>query len=140
MSGLLVLRRQSAQVAGSGKFVLLAKLLPRLQSEHRKVLIFSQFVRLLHLLADFCRDRGFDWERLDGTVKMAARQRSIDRFNDPKSSAFACLREEMLLKDKGLKLGRFEISRQRGAIVRHNETIRMRLEQENFANHVFLIK
>ena len=86
-----LLSEPDSLVRGSGKFVLLTKLLPRLKSEGRKVLIFSQFVRLLHLLAELCDTNGFMYERLDGTVKMAARQKSIDRFNDPCSDAFIFL-------------------------------------------------
>ncbi|KAJ1453361.1 P-loop containing nucleoside triphosphate hydrolase protein [Pelagophyceae sp. CCMP2097] len=82
---------RDALVSGSGKFVLLEKLLPRLKAEGRKVLIFSQFVRLLDLLARLCVTRGHDFERIDGTIKMVDRQTSIDRFNDPKSNAFIFL-------------------------------------------------
>ena len=37
----------------SGKFVLLDKLLPKLQAGGHRVLIFSQMVRVLDLLADY---------------------------------------------------------------------------------------
>ena len=37
--------RLHLQVSGSGKMVLLHKLLPKLRAEGRKVLIFSQFVK-----------------------------------------------------------------------------------------------
>ena len=39
-------------VQSSGKFMLLSKLLPSLQSEGHQVLIFSQFINTLNLLED----------------------------------------------------------------------------------------
>ncbi|EGB03704.1 hypothetical protein AURANDRAFT_5295, partial [Aureococcus anophagefferens] len=68
-------------VAGSGKMVFLDKLLPRLRSEGRKVLVFSQFVRVLGLVAELCAHRGYDAEALTGATPAADRQRAIDRFN-----------------------------------------------------------
>ena len=53
-------------VDASGKMVLLDKLLPRLRAEGRKLLIFSQFTRMLDILDDYCVMRGFKYCRLDG--------------------------------------------------------------------------
>jgi hypothetical protein len=64
-------------VVPSGKLVLLDKLLPKLQSEGHRVLIFSQMVRMLDLLEDYCRVRGFTFERLDGSIRGAQRQNAI---------------------------------------------------------------
>lgn len=44
-----------------GKMVLLNKLLPKLRGEGRRVLIFSQFTRMLDVLEDYLR-----WEGLLG--------------------------------------------------------------------------
>lgn len=73
-------------VMSSGKMVLLDKLLPKLRSEGHKVLIFSQMVRMLDLISDFCDFRGFRYERLDGRVRGNERQKSIDRFNNEDDS------------------------------------------------------
>ena len=48
----------------SGKMVLLDKLLPKLRQEGHKVLIFSQMVKMLDLLAEYCEFRSFKFERL----------------------------------------------------------------------------
>lgn len=67
-------------VMSSGKMVLLDKLLPKLRSEGHKVLIFSQFVKMLDLISDYCTFRDFRHERLDGRVRGTERQKAIDRF------------------------------------------------------------
>jgi SNF2 family DNA or RNA helicase len=53
-------------VDASGKMVLLSKLLPRLQAEGHKVLIFSQMVKCLDLIEDYLKVHSFKYERLDG--------------------------------------------------------------------------
>lgn len=53
-------------VLSSGKMVLLDKLLPKLKQEGHKVLIFSQMVKMLDLISDYCDFRNFRHERLDG--------------------------------------------------------------------------
>ena len=71
-------------VQTSGKMVLLDKLLPKLRKEGHKVLIFSQMVRMLDLISEYCDFREFKHERLDGRVRGNERQKSIDRFEtDP---------------------------------------------------------
>lgn len=64
----------------SGKMVLLDKLLPKLRQEGHKVLIFSQMVRMLDLISEYCEFRKYPHERLDGRVRGTDRQKSIDRF------------------------------------------------------------
>lgn len=61
-------------VSASGKFVLLDKLLPKLQSGGHRVLIFSQMVRVLNLLAEFLKYRHYGFERLDGSIRGHERQ------------------------------------------------------------------
>ncbi len=61
-------------ISCSGKFVLLDKLLPKLQAEGHRVLIFSQMVSVLNLLADYLRFRHYHFERLDGGIRGPARQ------------------------------------------------------------------
>ena len=71
--------------------VLLDKLLPKLKREGHRVLIFSQFTKLLDLIEDLVDARGWGYERLDGTVLGNLRQQAIDRFSDPTSSSFLFL-------------------------------------------------
>ena len=67
----------------SGKMILLDKLLPKIKSENKKILIFSQFTYMLILLEDYLRHKGYKFEKIDGSTKMKERQNSIDRFNNP---------------------------------------------------------
>lgn len=75
-------------VDNSGKMVILDKLLPRLQSEESRVLIFSQMTRVLDILEDYCFWRNYNYCRLDGQTPHAERQVSIDEFNAPDSKKF----------------------------------------------------
>jgi SNF2 family DNA or RNA helicase len=70
----------------SGKMVLLDKLLPKLRQEGHKVLVFSQMVKMLDLISEYCDFRNFPYERLDGRVRGADRQKSIDRFEREENS------------------------------------------------------
>jgi SNF2 family DNA or RNA helicase len=70
----------------SGKMVLLDKLLPKLRQEQHKILIFSQMVKMLDLISEYCDFRGFKYERLDGRVRGTERQKAIDRFEKEKDS------------------------------------------------------
>ena len=72
----------------SGKFVLLRKLLPKLKADGHRVLIFSQFTKVLDLMSDILETEGWRFERLDGSVSGTERQRAIDRFSDKNSDSF----------------------------------------------------
>jgi chromodomain-helicase-DNA-binding protein 7 len=78
-------------VSASGKFLLLDKLLPKLKNEGHRVLIFSQFTRVLDILSDFLVYRRYKFERLDGNVSASDRQSAVDRFSEPTSDIFAFL-------------------------------------------------
>lgn len=73
-------------VQSSGKLVLLDKLLPRLQKDGHRVLIFSQFKIMLDVLEDYLYTKKFKFERIDGSITGHRRQAAIDRFQDPNSS------------------------------------------------------
>lgn len=76
-------------VMSSGKMVLMDKLLPKLRKEGHKILIFSQMVRMLDLIGEYCDFRNYPYERLDGRVRGTERQKSIDRFErEPDSFLF----------------------------------------------------
>ena len=79
-------RMEENIIPTSGKMVLLDKLLPKLKAEGHKVLIFSQMVRMLDLIGEFCDFRNYTHERLDGRVSGNDRQKGIDRFNKDKDS------------------------------------------------------
>ncbi|XP_053398932.1 SWI/SNF-related matrix-associated actin-dependent regulator of chromatin subfamily A member 5-like isoform X1 [Mercenaria mercenaria] len=75
-------------VDNCGKMVILDKLLPRLQSEGSRVLIFSQMTRVLDILEDYCFWRNYNYCRLDGQTPHSERQVSIDEYNAPDSKKF----------------------------------------------------
>lgn len=81
-----LLLNEHGYIMTSGKMVLLDKLLPKLRQEGHKILIFSQMVRMLDLISDYCDFRGFRHERLDGRVRGTERQKAIDRFEKEKDS------------------------------------------------------
>ncbi|KAG8929248.1 hypothetical protein FRC00_001510 [Tulasnella sp. 408] len=78
-------------VMNSGKMVLLDKLLARLKMDGHRVLIFSQMVRILDILSDYMSLRGYQHQRLDGTVSSEIRKKAIMHFNAPGSPDFAFL-------------------------------------------------
>ncbi len=63
-----------ALVKASGKMVLVDKLLPKLKADGHKVLIFSQWVRILDILEDYMTHKGYIYERIDGGVRGNDRQ------------------------------------------------------------------
>jgi SWI/SNF-related matrix-associated actin-dependent regulator of chromatin subfamily A member 5 len=75
-------------VYNCGKMVILDKLLPRLQEQESRVLIFSQMTRMLDILEDYCHWRGYSYCRLDGQTPHEDRQRQINEFNAPGSEKF----------------------------------------------------
>ncbi|KAJ2859871.1 ATP-dependent DNA helicase Hrp3, partial [Coemansia erecta] len=78
-------------VKHSGKMVLLDKLMAKLKAGGHRVLIFSQMVRMLDILADYMAMRGYAYQRLDGSVPSEVRKRSIEHFNAPGSPDFVFL-------------------------------------------------
>ncbi|KAK7304940.1 hypothetical protein VNO77_42834 [Canavalia gladiata] len=78
-------------VFSSGKLVILDKLLVKLHETKHRVLIFSQMVRMLDILAEYMSLRGFQFQRLDGSTKAELRQQAMDHFNAPGSDDFCFL-------------------------------------------------
>lgn len=78
-------------IMNSGKMVLLDKLLTRLRQDGHRVLIFSQMVRMLDIMADYMTLRGYQHQRLDGTVSSDARKKAMAHFNMAGSPDFAFL-------------------------------------------------
>ncbi|CAL8472046.1 g11588 [Coccomyxa elongata] len=78
-------------VVSAGKMVLLDKLMRRLKETGHRVLIFSQMVRMLDIISDYMRLRGFQHQRLDGSTPAAQRHQAMEHFNSPGSTDFAFL-------------------------------------------------
>lgn len=75
-------------VENCGKMHLLDKLLPKLQSQGSRVLIFSQMTRMLDILEDYCWWRGYQYYRLDGQTDHESRQVMINDYNREGSDKF----------------------------------------------------
>mmetsp|Transcript_20123 Transcript_20123/g.59983 ORF Transcript_20123/g.59983 Transcript_20123/m.59983 type:complete len:858 (-) Transcript_20123:45-2618(-) len=75
----------------TGKLVLLSKLLPKLQAQQSRVLIFSQMTRMLDILEDFMRLKRYAYCRIDGSTSGDDRDLQMDTFNAPNSPKFAFL-------------------------------------------------
>lgn len=75
-------------VENSGKLTLLDKLLPRLQEQGSRVLIFSQMTRMLDILEDYCCWRQYKYCRLDGQTAHDDRSNMIADFNSDESQKF----------------------------------------------------
>ncbi|KAG9136261.1 hypothetical protein Leryth_003850 [Lithospermum erythrorhizon] len=78
-------------ILSSGKLVILDKLLERLHETNHRVLIFSQMVRMLDILAEYLSIKGFQYQRLDGSTKSELRQQAMEHFNAPGSDDFCFL-------------------------------------------------
>ncbi|KAL3265822.1 hypothetical protein HHI36_010018 [Cryptolaemus montrouzieri] len=75
-------------VYNCGKMVILDKLLPKLQEQESRVLIFSQMTRMLDILEDYCHWKQYAYCRLDGQTPHEDRQRQINEYNEPNSKKF----------------------------------------------------
>lgn len=78
-------------IRGSGKLFLLDKLLCRLKETGHRVLIFSQMVRMLDILAEYLQQRRFLFQRLDGSIRGDLRKQALDHFNAEGSEDFCFL-------------------------------------------------
>ncbi|KAL1832124.1 hypothetical protein ACET3Z_001775 [Daucus carota] len=78
-------------ILSSGKLVILDKLLDRLNETNHRVLIFSQMVRMLDILAEYLSIKGFKFQRLDGSTKAEVRHQAMEHFNAPGSDDFCFL-------------------------------------------------
>merc|ERR1719410_2690273 len=64
------------------------KLLPKLQAQGSRVLIFTQMARMLDMLEDYCWFRGWQYCRIDGQTPHEDRDRQIQEYNAEGSSKF----------------------------------------------------
>ena len=72
----------------SGKMILLNKLLPKLQRQGSRVLIFCQMTRMLDILEDYLLLQRYRYCRIDGNTSGDDRDAAMDAFNAPNSEYF----------------------------------------------------
>merc|ERR1719471_1059032 len=75
-------------VQNSGKLVVLDRLLPKLQEQGSRVLIFTQMTRILDILEDYCWFRKWKYCRIDGQTPHEDRDRQIQEYNEEGSEKF----------------------------------------------------
>lgn len=72
----------------AGKFIVLDKLLPKLQEQGSRVLIFTQMTRILDILEDYCWFRNHSYCRIDGQTAHEDRDSQIQEYNADGSKKF----------------------------------------------------
>ena len=75
-------------ITSSGKMVMLDKLLKKLHEHGHRVVLFSQYTRVLDILGDYLDWRGYKHHRLDGQTNRVMREVLINQFNKPGSDSF----------------------------------------------------
>ncbi|KAJ2600215.1 DNA-dependent ATPase protein rad54 [Coemansia sp. RSA 1721] len=77
----------------SSKMAVLDRMLRQISKgpERDKIVLISNYTQTLDLFETLCRGRGFGYYRLDGSMTISKRQHIVDRFNDPRDSAFVFL-------------------------------------------------
>lgn len=70
------------------KLTIVDKLLPKLQEQGSRVLIFTQMSRVLDILEDYCWFRGWKYCRIDGQTPHEDRDRQIQEYNAEGSEKF----------------------------------------------------
>eukprot|EP00092_Neocalanus_flemingeri_P031244 GFUD01033937.1.p1 GENE.GFUD01033937.1~~GFUD01033937.1.p1 ORF type:complete len:2371 (-),score=719.51 GFUD01033937.1:118-7230(-) len=78
-------------IYGSGKLLLLDKLLTRFREKGDRVLIFSQMVIMLNIMEEYMELKRYPYQRLDGSVSSDKRKQAIAAFNAPGSPDFCFL-------------------------------------------------
>lgn len=78
-------------IKNCGKFMLLDRLLPRLQENGHRVLIFSQMTRVLDILEDYCTMKQYKFCRIDGQTDGEWRDEQIADYNREGSDKFIFL-------------------------------------------------
>ena len=76
------------RVRACGKLDVLDRILPKLKAAGHRVLIYSQMVTLLEILAEYIEERGFNYFKLIGATSHEIRSEMIEAFNKPDSDIF----------------------------------------------------
>ena len=75
----------------SGKLSIAVRMLKHLKFDGNRVLVFTQFLKVLDIMEDVCVYFKWDYRRLDGSTDLRDRQQYIDDYNHPKSKVFIFL-------------------------------------------------
>ena len=72
---------ESTIIERSGKLEVLAKILPLWKKQGHRVLIFSQWKKMLDIIERFVVMKEWKFGRMDGNTNVASRQKMVDKFN-----------------------------------------------------------
>merc|ERR1719209_1626802 len=75
-------------IENSAKLMVVDKLLPKLQAQGSRVLIFTQMQRILDILEDYCWFRDWKYCRIDGNTPHEERDKQIQEYNAKGSEKF----------------------------------------------------
>ena len=75
-------------IQNSAKLMVVDKLLPKLQEQGSRVLIFTQMSRILDILEDYSWYRGWKYCRIDGQTPHEDRDRQVQEYNAEGSDKF----------------------------------------------------
>ncbi len=75
-------RRDTCKTELSGKMVTLHHMLTVFTARNEKVLVFSYSTRVLDIIEDSVRGKGWGYRRLDGSTAVNKRQKLVDEFNN----------------------------------------------------------
>ncbi|OHT05199.1 SNF2 family N-terminal domain containing protein [Tritrichomonas foetus] len=83
--------RLQLMIRCSSKFIFLDRVLPVFKKAGRSVLIFSQRLKILKLLSEYCKLKKYSHEMLIGSLTEAEKKEAISRFSDTKKDVFIFL-------------------------------------------------
>ena len=76
----------------SGKFAVLARMLAEMRrTGDDRIVVVSNFTQTLDVITQLCKDNGYPYVRLDGSVSLKKRKKMVDEFNDPNAKQFVFL-------------------------------------------------
>jgi DNA repair and recombination protein RAD54B len=81
-----------SNVEESSKLAVLDHLLAAVRAENNKIVVVSNYIQTLDMLAVYLQSKNYEYLRLDGQTPASERQGLVDRFNAPyHSDAFVFL-------------------------------------------------
>ncbi|MCY3062605.1 DEAD/DEAH box helicase [Aerococcus sp. Group 1] len=72
----------------SGKFEYFKRMLERALSNHRRILVFSQFTSMLAIMQDYLDQEAINYFIIEGKTNKEKRQDQVNRFNQGEGSVF----------------------------------------------------
>lgn len=79
----------SVDIHNSSKLTLLEKLLPQWEKNNHRVLLFSQYLKMLDFVELLLKSLNLSYYRIDGDTQASQRIKTMDKFNSGKR--FACI-------------------------------------------------